>query len=301
MSEEAAGGSRIKSGTTNKRKPPRWTIAFLRALERCGQARASAEAAGVDHTTAYARRRAHAEFAEGWAAALAAFKENKRRAEEADPSTIRSSADGPAVGSDHLGNGPLPAPPQALLGEELAPVNGQLKRVGPGRWSKKKERIFLAELGASGNARRAAKAIGMSTQALSERKAKDARLAQAWDYAVASARSNLHAHAIASGNETFDPRDLPDPDESPLPKVTIREAIDILKLPVPGGAKGQPAVEPYDTEEMTARIAKKMEALGWLEEKEKKGAGWTRDERHNCWVPPGWTQGPDDQATGAED
>jgi len=106
---------------------------------------------------------------------------------------------------------------------------------------------------------------------------------------------------IASGNETFDPSDLPDPEESPLPRVSIREAIDILKLPVPGGAKGQPAVEPYDTAEITARIAKKMEVLGWLDEKEKKEAGWTRDERNNCWVPPGWLQGPDDQAKGAED
>ena len=266
----------------------------MRALERCGEARASAVAAGVDYTTAYARRRTHADFAADWAAALAAHAESKKREQEENsqgsiapgaPSTIESSFDG--------------SPPRP--GEELTIVSGQLRRVGPGRWSKEKERIFLAELGASANVRRAAKAIGMSKQALSDRKAKDPRLAQAWDYAVASARSNLHAYAIASGNETFDPSDLPDPDESPLPKVSIREAIDILKLPVPGGGKAQPTVEPYDTEEMTARIAKKMEALGWLDEKSKKADGWSHDDAHNCWVPPGWTLGPGDQAAGAED
>ena len=285
----------IPPSSPKRRKPPRWTIAFLRALERCGQARASAEAAGVDHTTAYARREAHADFAAAWVAALAAYKENVRRAEEDEgsrglivpgaPSTIESPFDGP--------------PPRS--GEELTVSNGQLKRAGPGRWSKKKERIFLAELHASGNISRAARAIAMSEQAISARRRNEPRLDQACEAAVAAAKKRLHAMVVASGTETFDPRDLPDADESPLPKVTIREAIDILKLPVPGGAKAQPAEEPYDMDEIRARIEKKMRVLGMLDGEAKQAARWSRDERHNCWVPPGWIQGPEYEPGTGED
>jgi hypothetical protein len=68
----------------NEPKPPRWTIPFLRALERTGDVRASAEDAGIDHTTAYARRRTHAEFASNWERALQAHAERagRERAEE---------------------------------------------------------------------------------------------------------------------------------------------------------------------------------------------------------------------------
>ena len=52
------------------RKEPRWTIAFLRALERTGEVRGAAEDAGVDYSTAYARRRRHADFAGAWDAAM---------------------------------------------------------------------------------------------------------------------------------------------------------------------------------------------------------------------------------------
>jgi hypothetical protein len=51
---------------------PRWVTPFLRALERTGQVRAAAEDAGIDHTTAYLRRRSHADFADAWAEALRA-------------------------------------------------------------------------------------------------------------------------------------------------------------------------------------------------------------------------------------
>ena len=77
MEEEA--GSPIGSGMTKKRRAPRWTIPFLRALERTGDARASAEDAGIDHTTAYARRRAHPEFAAAWEEAIAAHAAGAER------------------------------------------------------------------------------------------------------------------------------------------------------------------------------------------------------------------------------
>ena len=63
------------------KRAPRWTSAFLRGLERSGDARASATDAGIDHSTAYARRRAHGDFALAWEAALAAHGEAKDREE----------------------------------------------------------------------------------------------------------------------------------------------------------------------------------------------------------------------------
>ena len=61
------------------RKMPRWTIAFLRALERTGQVQAAADDAGVDRSTAFARRKAHADFAVDWAAALKRSEESGLR------------------------------------------------------------------------------------------------------------------------------------------------------------------------------------------------------------------------------
>jgi hypothetical protein len=52
------------------RKAPAWVPYFLKSLERLGQVRAAAEEAGVDFTSAYARRKAHSDFAEAWDAAL---------------------------------------------------------------------------------------------------------------------------------------------------------------------------------------------------------------------------------------
>src|SRR4051794_34833569 len=56
----------LPAGGRGKRKPPRWVIPFLRALERTGEVRTAARDAGVDHSTAYARRKAHADFAADW-------------------------------------------------------------------------------------------------------------------------------------------------------------------------------------------------------------------------------------------
>src|SRR4051794_26029937 len=52
----------LAGGTMSTRKSPRWVIAFLRALARTGVAREAAKDAGIDHTTAYERRKAHAGF-----------------------------------------------------------------------------------------------------------------------------------------------------------------------------------------------------------------------------------------------
>jgi hypothetical protein len=221
-------------------------VAFLRALERCGEVRRAAEDAAVDFSTAYARRKAHADFAVEWDAALAAFRA-RQRSEEAPPPCSTWS----------------PAP--ATAGEARI-AGGKLRRVGEGRWGKAKEEMFLAELHASGNFSRAARAIGMSPQAISRRRRNDPRLEQACEEAVAAAASRLGWMVVAAGNQAFDPDDLPEPGESPLPPVTVREAIDILKLRgwAPGPLVAEP--EPVDMEAVRARLEQKMRMLGMLDE-----------------------------------
>ena len=54
-------------------REPRWVAVFLKQLARTGNVRLAAEGAGVDFTTAYQRRKRHAEFAEAWALRLSAF------------------------------------------------------------------------------------------------------------------------------------------------------------------------------------------------------------------------------------
>src|SRR5438045_8695505 len=64
-----------------EKKAPRWVIAFLRALERTGKVRASAEDAGIDHTTAYLRQRTHADLAAAWKEALEKHRAERARVE----------------------------------------------------------------------------------------------------------------------------------------------------------------------------------------------------------------------------
>src|SRR3954449_7960065 len=74
-----------------ERREPRWAVPFMRALERTGQVRAAADDAGIDHSTAYARRRAHADFAAAWAEALRAHKARVKAEEEAEIAALKNA------------------------------------------------------------------------------------------------------------------------------------------------------------------------------------------------------------------
>jgi hypothetical protein len=292
----------------------------LKALERTGHARGSAEEAGIDYTTAYARRRAHADFAAAWAEALKAHQAEKRRAEEEEleeflashptatpprqgkgksragisrrgPSTIASS-----------GNGP---PPRA--GEDLVISNGQLKRAGHGRWSKRKEKIFFDELAATANATRAAAAVGVTKNAVLQRKLRHRLFSAKWDAVVASGKAAIGLYLIEASNETFDPRNVETgvDMESITPKVTIAEAIRISEQ---GAKAAREAGNPFEEEaeqmdsaerdELTSILLKKLTRLKEREEKEQLSEGWTRDEENGVLVPPGWTRSPPRDASG---
>ena len=211
MREDEAG-PRIKSGVTSGRREPRWVTAFLRALERTGQARAAAVDAGIDYTTAYARRRAHGEFAGAWTEALAAHAARVKAEEEAeiealktDPSTISSPRNGP--------------PPRAELREDLHVAGGQVRRAGAERWSKRKEAIFFEELAATANATLAADAAGVSSSAVFARRLKHPLFAAKWDAVVRTAKASIDLYLVEETKKSFDPATLDTGDVKP--RVTI--------------------------------------------------------------------------------
>ena len=113
--EQVEPGS--KPGMT--KREPRWVIPFLRALARTGEARVAAEDAGIDHSTAYARRRAHAEFAGLWLGALAAHRELKKREEEA------RSGLSPLARPPPRGSTPPPPRGEGLMGRGWLPRMGR--------------------------------------------------------------------------------------------------------------------------------------------------------------------------------
>jgi hypothetical protein len=184
--------SRFRGNDVKRTKrEPRWVIAFLRALERCGHARASAKDAGIDHTTAYARRKAHGDFADAWAAALAAHKLRRKReeAEELEAFVGRLPSPGSPVAS--------PTSPAGGSGEEeLVLVNGRMKRVGREGWGKRKEKLFFDELMATNNIRRAAKAAGVSENEMHQRRLKHPLFRAKWEAVEQCCKAGLGMYLL---------------------------------------------------------------------------------------------------------
>ena len=227
MEEKEEGGSRIRSGMTEG-KEPRWVIPFLRALERTGEVRLAAKDSAIDHSTAYARRKSHREFAERWARSLEAHSEAKRLAEKEEVErfvrALDESWDAPS---------PLPSP-DGRGGTEFAVSDGQVKRVSRARWSKAAEARFFAMLAATANVGLAAEAAGFSTTAIYARRLRHLPFRQQWAAAVDSARARLELHLIESANNAFEKG--ADCVAEARMQVGIADALHILKL----GAEPQP-------------------------------------------------------------
>ena len=269
------------------RKEPAWVHCFVRALERTGEVRVAAADAGIDWSTAYQRRKAHGAFAKAWETALAKHKEAKVEAEREElealrraPSTIQSPLDGP--------------PPRS--GEDLMAANGQVKRVGHGRWGKAKEKIFFDELAATANARMAAAAVGLTKNAVMQRRLRHPLFAAKWDAVVRTARTSIDLYLVEETNKSFDPQQLNTGEVTP--KVTIDQAIKISQI---GASKTQrEASNPFEEEAAAAGAGEVEEWRGKLFRKlmrlrdrirgENLAKGWTLDEENDCLIPPGWVK-----------
>jgi hypothetical protein len=79
------------------KKEPRRVTPFLRALARTGDVRAAAEDAGIDHSTAYPRRKTHPEFAGLWRGALAVHESWAKGKEAEEIEALRQAPPPPSA------------------------------------------------------------------------------------------------------------------------------------------------------------------------------------------------------------
>lgn len=308
--EKKQNGSPAESGMMNDspsraregRRAPRWTIAFLRALERTGSAEAAALDSGIDKTTAYARRRAHPDFAEGWEAAL------KRRSESGQEAVrervgfwekVRGKVT-PALLSGATKETPSPGSPAASpaspatgRGDLLASTSlgGKVVRAGPGRWNAAPEDRFFNELAATANVKRACVAAGVSTNAVYARRLKRPDFRAKWDAVLETGRAAIEMHLVEAAKKSFEPDDLDVGDVET--KVSVAEAIRIVRLHGnPSQKRDIRDIEPpeEDVEAMRERLFQKLERLRKREERRMIAEGWTIDEAHDHLVPPGWVR-----------
>jgi len=295
---EPSSSARVSAD--KEKKPPRWTIPFLRALARTGDVRAAAEDAGIDHSTAYARRRAHGEFAAAWDEALRGFEAAKaaREAEEVALLSAPSPSHGSAVG---VQCSPVSQTGSALpsLSLEGRGVGGaQLKRAGHDRWSQAKEKLFFDELAATANVKRAAAAAGVSTNAVYARRMKQPVFRAKWDAVLETGRAAIEMRLVEAANRSFDPDEIDTGDVEP--KVSVVEAIRIVQLH--GSKKQQETIgkslrqqaeemAPDEVEELRERILQKIRRLTDRMRREKLEEGWSLDEGYDQLVPPGWVRG----------
>lgn len=136
----------------------------------------------------------------------------------------------------------------------------QMVRASDGRFSEKRSAVFLAALRATGCVKRAAKAAGLSTTAFYNRRKRYPGFAADWAAAEAEAVAQLGGFILAAGMAAFDPEQPEDGAE--VPKVSVAEAIAILRLKGGGGGRGAaPAVEEPPIEQVRDEVLRQVAAI----------------------------------------
>jgi hypothetical protein len=288
------------------KKVPRWTIPFLRTLERAGNARASAEEAGIDHTTAYARRRAHEDFAEDWARALRVRSERVEEEQRLEIEAIKAGPSPQPLSREGRG-----AKDDEGRGAELVASGGQMKRAGHDRWSKRKEKIFFDELAATNNVTHSAKVVGVSPNAVHARRLRDPYFRAKWAAVADCGKAAIHMNLVEEGRKAFNPEDLET--GGVQPRVTIDQAIKITQLGGSGRKQQEEELsDPYaeeaarmtpdDVAALREGLVRKLRRMRERDMPDRIAEGWSFDAEHDHLVPPGWVKGVGgDKATDTND
>lgn len=240
-------------------KASAWRRAFLRALARTGNVRASAAAAGVDRETAYNHRSKDGAFAARWAEAVAKSKAHPPSRE--------------AVG----GKGRELVLRRSKHGDKLVAA-------AEGRWSQRVEDMFFATLERTACVRAAARAAGISTNALYYRRDKYPEFAEKWRAVEEAALQRLPTLLRAASIASLDP----EVEASGLPRVNVDQAIAISRLKGGGGggdphARNRQQKKRASPGELAAAIMKNLAIL----RKRKLAKGWIESEEGHL-IPPGW-------------
>lgn len=217
-----------------------WRAPFLEALAAGGSVERAARTAGVDKSSAYARRRRDPVFAADWTAAAA-----QARARLA-------GGDRPVLGLDEYVRSSRAGRPCVM-------------RVGPGRWSTEKERVFLEELAATANVKAAAEAAGVSATAVYRRRMEWPGFAEAWAASLAQGWARIETLLVHAATETLDPAPVTGAREAPA--MSVQQAMDLYKLhrhsvtgegkrPRHGWRKKEPTIE-----EVRAEVLRRVRAI----------------------------------------
>lgn len=142
-------------------------------------------------------------------------------------------------------------------------------------WTTKTRAKFLAELASHGNVTRAARFVGLSAESAYKQRHKLPLFALGWDMAISIGTAALKAMLIEAARANFDPDAVPPPDPDKMRKVSVAEAIHIVKLKSGEGSlvagalplgKGQrcsscPPENPEEVQELRAKILAKLERV----------------------------------------
>lgn len=258
---------------------------FLRALERSGDARAAVKDAGIDHTTADARGGRMRILSGLWRDALAAHAAARELEQAAELEALRRDPSTAFGGS----------PPGS--GEDLVASGGKMKPRGDDKWGKHKEAAFFTELAATANVSRAAKAAGVSENAVYQRRLRDGHFTAKWAAVRDMAKASIDMHLLEETKKSFDPDTL---DTGGVqPRVTIEQAIRISQSG-PKAERGVAAPDPFEeapapseADEVDAireQIIRKLRRMREREMPEQLAQGWSFDEQYDVMVPPGWVR-----------
>ncbi|MGH6781017.1 MAG: hypothetical protein ACREB5_02785, partial [Sphingomonadaceae bacterium] len=171
--------------------------AFLRALGACGNVQIAAREAGASKGYFYRRRGRDPAFARGWEIAL-------------ERAGVR------------LGAGTAPGVEAAASAEGVAiwcaPGGAGRARVtriaaASHKWTAGAERVFLAELAASANVRKACALAGFSTTAVYRRRMVWPDFREAWGAAVEQGYARIELLLIARAAALYDPIDAAETDD----------------------------------------------------------------------------------------
>ena len=113
-------------------------------------------------------------------------------------------------------------------GNDSVPLAIVPRTVASSRWSKAKEKLFFDELAATANVKRAARAAGVSPNAVYARRMRDTHFGAKWAAALETGRASIEMHLIEAANKSFDPDEIDTGDIQP--KVSVAQAIRIVQV-----------------------------------------------------------------------
>jgi hypothetical protein len=149
----------------------------------------------------------------------------------------------------------------------------QVVRANPERWSRGKERVFFQALFETGNVRAAARAAGVSTTAIYNRRRSSEPFREAWAVVLGECKAQLEMNSVGAANRALDGIEPGEP-----PRLSTGEAVAVFRTCARQSAAEREPTRRFDRpeatdEEMEAAILQRLEAI-----RRQQAAGESRHE-----------------------